>query len=192
MNIGDYLENYFLLSLSSEMKQKFNDETKIVHFKKGDTILREGDQAIHLYLILQGIVRGYYIDEEGNDITKCFASEGGFFSVEGFHTNGSATFTIECLENCESIQLPYQLLNEVIDHDLVVSKRVMQLFQQEMQNQEEKNRELILLNAEERYQSFCQTFPQLMNRVPLRCIASYIGIHFGSLSRIRNKVKDLT
>lgn len=188
MPLSKFLINLFKFNLSDSLKEQINSKAFSVGFSKGETILHEGEQGTCLYLVVQGIVRGYYIDADGNDVTKCFSAENEFFSTEGFRTNGPSSFTIECLEDCQCFALPYALLKQLMAENKQVNDTVRELFQQEVEKQERKNRNLILLSAEERYLDFCQTFPELVERIPLRCIASYIGIRFGSLSRIRNKM----
>ena len=186
--ISNHLEEILELELSPEIKEEVERSLSLITFSKGETILREGDQARHLYIILTGVVRGYYIDEAGNDITKCFGCECGFFSTEGFRTGAAATFTIECLEDCQSIRIPYAWLNQLLLEKPAINTKIRQMFQQEIQVQERRNRNLVLLDAEARYVDFCETFPQLAERVPLGCVASYIGIRLGSLSRIRKQL----
>lgn len=175
MVISDHLEETLKMTLSPEMKERIEKDLSSVSFAKGQTILREGERGNHLYIILKGVVRGYYIDEEGNDITKCFASENGFFATEGFRLDTTSSFTIECLEDCQCIRIPYTWLSLLIQENQAINDKIRQLFQDEVFIQERQNRNLLLLNAEERYLDFCKIFPYLKDRVPLHCIASYIG-----------------
>lgn len=188
MVISDHLEETLKMKLSPEMKERIEKDLSSVSFAKGQTILREGERGNHLYIILKGVVRGYYIDEEGNDITKCFASENGLFATEGFRLDTTSAFTIECLEDCQCIRIPYAWLKDLLITNPSVNDKIRQLFQEEVHILEKRSRTLLLLNAEERYVDFCKNFPYLKDRVPLHCIASYIGIHFGSLSRIRKRL----
>lgn len=188
MSISSQLEKILSFTFSAELKARMDNELSLASFSKGDIILREGERSNHVYILLQGIVRGYYIDCDGNYITKCLAGEGGFFATEGLRSSEPASFTIECLETSQSIRIPYKWLKQLLLEQPEINEKVSQLFQQEVAIQERRSRNLLLLSAEERYVDFCETFPQLVQRVPLRCIASYIGIHFGSLSRIRNKL----
>ncbi|EOH94455.1 Crp/Fnr family transcriptional regulator [Enterococcus pallens] len=188
MEISSQLERILSLTFSSEIKARIDRELLITNFSKGKILLREGEQSKHVHIILQGIVRGYYIDRDGNDITKCLASEGGFFATEGLRSDEPATFTIECLEAGRSIQIPYVWLRQLLAEQPMINHKLREMFQEEVAVQEQRSRNLLLLTAEERYIDFCETFPELVERIPLRCIASYIGIHFGSLSRIRNNL----
>lgn len=188
MNFSELLETQFGLQLSDGIKEQIATQSFSMVFSKGETVLHEGEQGNCLYFIIKGIVRGYYIDDEGNDRTKCFSAENEFFSTEGFRTSHASSFTIECLEECHCFALPYALLRQLMTDNQKINDTIRELFQQEVEKQEIRNRNLVLLNAEKRYLNFCHTYPELVNRIPLRCIASYIGIHFGSLSRIRSKM----
>lgn len=186
--ISDHIEEILEMTFPFEVKKCMEKELSIVSFSKGQIVLTEGERGTSLYVILKGLVRGYYIDEAGNDITKCFASETGFFGTEGLRLDSPSSFTIDCLEDCQCIRIPYAWLKELMGANLPVNDKIRQLFQEEVSIQERRSHNLLLLNAEERYLDFCATFPNLKDRVPLYCIASYIGIHSGSLSRIRKKL----
>ncbi|WP_085832556.1 Crp/Fnr family transcriptional regulator [Clostridium merdae] len=186
----EHLEKKLQVSFCTDVFSLINDHAKIITYSMGDTILWEGDTASHLYYLIKGVVRGYYIDRDGNDITKCFCAEEDFFSTQGYRTGTSATFTIECLENCNCVQLPYTIIEHILQMDKELCSIVSHLFQNEIENQELRCKELMLLNAKERYLAFCKDNPQLQNRIALKYIASYIGVRAASLSRIRKESKS--
>ena len=175
--------------LGYDIADRINANTTIVNFPTGYTILHQGEKSSCFFLIIQGIVRGYYIDDNGNDITKCFRSEGEFFSTEGFRTCKESSFTIECLESCRLIKFPYNLVRELSETDDRISALVSRLYLEEVGNLEIQIKNHVLMDAEERYNYFCKQYPQLHKRLPLKYIASYIGIQAASLSRIRKNQK---
>ena len=154
--------------------------------------LMEGMKSTNLYFIIRGIVRGYYIDEQGNDITKCFSSENEFFSSEGLRTASVSSFTIECLEDCQCIQIPYELVYKVIKEDENLNNVFVKYYLKEVEKLENRIKNSALMNAEERYIDFCKQYPHLHDRVELKYIASYIGIRAASLSRIRKEMKNIS
>ncbi len=190
MIISNYLEKHYNITINKDVAQLLNNFSSNVVFNLGQIVIHEGDTHSNLYIILKGLVRGYYIDEGGNDITKCFSSEHEFFSTEGFRTNSSSTINIECLENSTCILLPYKLIKKCMDIDVQIKNLVMMLFFNEVGNLERRNKKLMLLDAENRYISFCKEYPTLTTRIALKYIASYIGIQTPSLSRIRKKIKE--
>ena len=187
-NTSIYFEEQFNIKFSGSIAALIDSNTKIVRFPRGQTVVHEGDAASHIYMIVQGIVRGYYIDADGNDVTKCFSLEGEFFSSEGFRTVGTSSFTIECVKDCTCISLPYVFLHELIEKSEQLKALINTLYARELGRLERRSQSLLIKDAEERYNEFIREYPDLIDKVPLKHIASYIGIRAASLSRIRKKL----
>lgn len=190
MNASKYLEEGLGIKIDQKIADMINDEISFVEFQGKHIALLEGMKYTNLYFIIRGIVRGYYIDEQGNDITKCFSSENEFFSSEGLRTESVSSFTIECLEDCQCIQLPYKLVNKLMKEDEYFNNLFVKYYLQEVEKLESKAKNSALMNAQERYINFCKQYPHLHDRVELKYIASYIGIRAASLSRIRKVIKN--
>lgn len=189
--ISDYLKVGLKVDLDRRIVNIIDKHAAIVCYPSKSIILSEGERASNLYFILRGIVRGYYVDQQGNDVTKCFASEHEFFSSEGIRTGNVASFSIECLDECRCIKLPYSLVLEVIEKDHRLRTVFYSFYLQEVEKLERRAKNLIVMRAEERYYDFCKHYPHLANRVDLQYIASYIGIRAPSLSRIRRTIKNI-
>ena len=171
--------------LNSQHEQLFMNYVEQVNFKKNDTIILEGEQSNFLYYIISGIVRGYYIDKNGSEKTKCFSSENEFFCTEGLRTNREATFSIQCIEDVTCLKIPYKIIDRICCESLQVDNFVKHCYTLQVTKLENRQKTLLINDATERYDWFCETFPTLHSRLPLMYIASYIGIHCASLSRIR-------
>ena len=190
MNASEYLEEGFGIKIDENIARMINDEVYFVEFPGKHIVLLEGVKSTNLYFIIRGIVRGYYIDAQGNDITKCFSSENQFFSSEGLRTASVSSFTIECLEDCQCIQFPYRLVYKVIREDENLKNLFVKNYLKEVEKLENRAKNSALMNGSERYIDFCKQFPHLHDRVELKYIASYIGIRAASLSRIRKEMKN--
>lgn len=187
---SDYLKKGLGIEIDEHTADLINCAASFVEFPCKQIVLLEGSKSSHLYFITQGLVRGYYIDEDGNDITKCFSSENEFFSSEGLRTGGASSFTIECLEECNCIKLPYELILKLMKEDENLNNLFIKYYLSEVGRLEKRAKNLTLMNAEERYIDFCMQYPCLHERVELKYIASYIGVRAASLSRIRRGIKD--
>ncbi|URZ17183.1 Crp/Fnr family transcriptional regulator [Clostridium felsineum] len=190
MHANKYLEKGLGIKIEENISDLINAEVSFVKFPCKHIVLLEGMKSINLYFIISGIVRGYYIDEQGNDVTKCFSSENEFFSSEGLRTGSISSFTIECLEDCHCIQLSYELVHRIMKKDEKFKNLFINLYLKEVNKLENRVKNLTLMNAEERYIDFCKQYPNLYERIELKYIASYIGIRAASLSRIRNGMKN--
>lgn len=93
----DYLEVGLNLSLGEDLKHIFNSTATVKRVLKGTNVLNQGEIPSSLYYVHQGIMRGYYIDSLGNDVTKCFAREREFACSEGLRKPGEASFSVESL-----------------------------------------------------------------------------------------------
>lgn len=182
--IVDFL-NKSDIKLSSKHQQLLLNNINVSQFNRNENILLEGEKSNHLYYIISGIVRGYYVDKNGNEFTKCFSSENDFFSSEGLRTKCAATFSIQCVENVNCLKIPYNIINQISEEDIQLDNFINHCYTLEVTRLEARQKILLLHNATEQYNLFCELFPHLYSRIPLMHIASYMGIRSASLSRIR-------
>ena len=188
--VYDRIETLLALQFDSNIRSLIDQNTCIMNFPAGYTVLHEGDSSTSLYILLNGIARGYYIDNLGNDITKCFYQKGGTFAYEGLETALPSSFTIECLEDCECVEIPYELMHKLMNMNNELIFNICKFFKRELHKLESRNMDLVTKNAEERYRLFCDDYPDVHNRIALKYIASYIGVRTSSLSRIRKQIKN--
>lgn len=183
------LANALNVPLGGAVSELVDREAGVAFFSAGTTPLWEGNALSCAYLLLTGLVRGYYIDSKGNDITKCFSCEGEFFATEGLRLNKAASFSIECLEPCRCIRLPYSLVRQAVELNPALRELTDRLYRSEVSRLEARSRDLLLMSATERYAAFQKAYPGFEERVPQKYIASYIGIRPQSLSRIRKETE---
>lgn len=188
---SEYIRGILNLELSPQLGRMIDGGASLCMLERGRHPIRAGEENDAFYGILQGVVRGYYMDEEGKEGTKCFAWEGRFFGSECFRTGRPATFSVECLTGCACVKLPYSLVRRAAEMEARIGDALQRLYLEELGILEVRTGELLLLPARERYLRFCRAYPQLLDRVPLKDAASYLGIAPGSVSRIRKELKEL-
>ena len=77
------------------------------HMKKGDHLLRAGDQARNVLFVRKGLLREYYVDGEGEEATRRFCAQGDFSgSLADLISRAPAAVSIECLEAGEFLLRP--------------------------------------------------------------------------------------
>lgn len=159
-----------------------------VRFKKKETIVREGNKNANLYLIKQGIWRGYF-HKDGVDTTIWFASEGeAAFSIWGYMDNAYSQVTIEAM--CDSIAycIPRSALIELYHSSIGLANLGRSLMEHQFLSQETWLISAGSPRAKERYLTLIKEMPELLQYVPLKYIASYLWITPQSLSRIRGEL----
>ncbi len=150
--------------------------------KKGQILQRTGELNTKVYHVKTGLLRSFSIDKNGKENTFMFAPEGWVIADTCSPTEPSMLF-IEVLENATVTVLPKDLEREK-QNIAPLTKRL-----NAMQN---RIMMLISTNAIERYEHFVAAYPNIVQRVPQRMIASYLGVTAETLSAAKSKhIKNL-
>lgn len=186
---SDYIDVGFKLELEEGLKKLFNSTAIIKMVPKGTIILRQGEMPTSLYYIHKGIVRGYYIDDAGNDVTKCFACETEFACAEGLLRSGESSFSIESLEDCICVIIPYDSIKQGMKKSNQMKVIFDNYIKKILVNTLNREKALLIKNALDRYIEFTKEYSSLEGRINQAYIASYIGVRASSLSRIKRGMK---
>ncbi len=157
---------------------------------KGHILLRKGDKNSKAYFVKSGCLRSYAIDEKDKEHIIMFAPEGWFISdIDTVANRNSAQLYIDAIEDSEVEILDSELINVfVASTPLALQKlnnRIAVL----------QKRIIMLMSAtlQDRYIDFLETYPEIVQRVPQKMIASYLGVTPEALSKVRGellKTKD--
>ncbi len=157
--------------------------------KKGEFLQRRGDNISHSFFVTKGCLRSYSIDEKGKEHIFMFGPEGWIIAdIESQTQNTPAMLYIDAVEHSEI---------EIFEKDFFekARKTVPQINDDNSQRLLRRvsvlqKRIIMLMSATalERYQDFLQTYPDIVQRVPQKMIASYLGITPEALSKIRGKM----
>lgn len=187
MNIDEILDNIYPLPENSKLNLK-SYITEVSHPKS--FCLMEADKIIpHIYFIKRGIVRAYASTPE-NDITFWFGSEGQtVISMRSYVEDKPGYESIELLEDCELYKLETESLRKLFNEDIHIANWGRKFAERELVKTEELIISRQFKTALERYKDLMRDKSDLLKRVQLGHIASYLGITQVSLSRIRAEIK---
>ncbi|SEC86263.1 cAMP-binding domain of CRP or a regulatory subunit of cAMP-dependent protein kinases [Tenacibaculum sp. MAR_2009_124] len=166
----------------------FSSKLKQVTLKKKELILSKGETENHLSFIKKGAVR-LYIPKIENDLTFGFVFENNFVSAyDSFLTKSPSQYSIQALTTTTLHRLNFNDLEDIYKNTQI-GNEIGRKCAEELFLIKSK-RELSLLNysAEERYLSLFREKPELFKEIPLKYIASYIGVTPQALSRIRRRI----
>jgi CRP-like cAMP-binding protein len=184
--IRHYFEDNF--NLTDSDWQLFSSKLVKTEFQKKQLILKAGQTENYLSFIEKGIIR-FYIPKEDNDLTFSFSFDNAFVSAyDSFVTQLPSTYHVETITNTVLWRLTYNDLQEIYSKTEIGN--VIGRHASEELFLKKSNRELSLLNdtAEQRYLKLFSEQPKLIEKIPLKYIASYIGITPQALSRIRKRI----
>lgn len=187
--MDNYIINFItkFVELSENQIQIIKDQNLFKRCKKNEVLLSEGQYAKDCYFIIQGCVRAFYI-KDGQEHNTDFFFENQTIRPVSYLTKEPSQYYLSCLEDCivaVGNETRNQKLIEQIPKlsSLILQMNEAQLIQKTIELDEFKNH-----NPEERYLLLLKNKPELINRVPLYHIASYLGVTQISLSRIRSRI----
>jgi len=176
-----------LFPLTEALKERLEQVIKVKEYPKKHLLLQEGKVADSACFVLKGLARAYYI-ADGKEITSRFMDEGFIItSWISFYTRKPGYEYIETLEDsvlgCVSYSDLQVLYKDFIEFNVIGRKLTEHYFFLS----EQRTYMLRKHTAEDKYHFFLEQHPGLLNRVPLKHIATYLGISEETLSRVRGK-----
>ncbi|MBS7565971.1 Crp/Fnr family transcriptional regulator [Mucilaginibacter sp. Bleaf8] len=154
-------------------------------YKKHQYVVQAGDMAPNDHFVVKGLLKSFYIDDDGKTHILQFAMEDWWISdPQAFHNRTPATLHVDCIEDtdvyyisidsreqlCAELQkMEYFFLKKTAAGYIALQRRILSLLSQ---------------SADERYHQFAQLYPTLLQRLPKALIASYLGVSRETLSRL--------
>ncbi|MNF59520.1 Cyclic nucleotide-binding domain protein [compost metagenome] len=187
MDIDQILDRIHPLSSLSRLELKKNIVE--VSLPKHNIIIRADKVEKNIYFIKKGIARTFSnIDD--NEITFSFGKEGDTIaSLKSYIANQKGYENIELLEDCELYKLNTENLQNLFNENIDIANWGRKFAEHELIKAEERLISRQFGSATERYIELLKNYPDLIQRVQLGHIASYLGITQVSLSRIRTNIK---
>ncbi len=167
----------------------FKDKKRnLIKVNKNEVVQTPGTIVSKAFYVKKGLLRSYFLDDNGKSHILMFAPEGWIISdIESITHSVPTELFIDALEDSEVVEV------NQINPTFLASDFNPQIIEKLFRRIVVLQRRVILLMsapARQRYEHFINTYPQLTNRIPLKMIASYLGITPEALSNIRNKIRD--
>lgn len=176
--------------LSDEARDYANRKCFSHRVRKGDFLVRTGEICSYFYFIQKGILRGYVQDSKKEITTWITAENELATSITSFHSQTKAFENIQAIEDAELTGLHYDDLQFLYSNYPEVNIAGRKLLEKYYKDAEERSYIARLTEATSKYQRFIATKSFMLNRVPLKFIASYLGMTLETLSRIRSKLSQ--
>lgn len=179
-------------SLAGERVQSLMSQVQLKNFKKGEILQLRGDAVKNYYFVKSGLLRAYTIDSRGREHIYLFAPEGWIVAdIASTLIEEPLYLTIDALENSEVEVFRAGDLDDVFaqvaSQDKEFANREITRLLKRMSVLQKRILMLLSFTAYERYEEFNKTYPGLVQRVPQKMIASYLGITPESLSKIKRQ-----
>ena len=158
-------------------------------FAKGTALLRNGEQWQHLWWLERGALRLYYLDRDGQAANKNFYLDGAMvWPITPALRDQPVHFWVEALEPCRVWALPWDAWAaatqgfapwQALEHRVLAAL---------LQDKMAREHAFLQLSATERYLALQAQHPDWLARIPLRQLASWLGVTDVALSRIRRRL----
>jgi CRP-like cAMP-binding protein len=156
--------------------------------RKRQYLLQEGDVCRYYCFVAKGCLRQYRAGDDGAEHIMRFAIENWWISDrESIITGEPSKSYIDALEDSDVILWTKDNFNTLLKNIPELHEFLDRLLAKSFNAKENRIHVTISYTAEEKYQNFLNSFPDIFNRVPLHMIASYLGISRETLSRIRKR-----
>lgn len=158
-------------------------------YKKGEILLKQGEIAKNGYLVKKGCLKSYTVDNVGKEHIMQFAPENWMISdLDSFTNQVPSSVSIETIEDCEISLISKSDFIDIDSFDKEVVVDIANKFRNNLIASNKRILGLLSATSEQRYIDFTETYPTLVQRLPLKLIAAYIGVTPEYLSDIRRRM----
>jgi CRP-like cAMP-binding protein len=174
--------------IPADALELIDKETFPTFIQKGKYLLKPGHTGVFIFLILKGVMRAF-IKESGKEITTWINEENEIVgSIRSLGLHIPSDEYLQAIEDCHLISIPYKLVEYLYDKYPEANIIGRKILEESYRDAEERAYISRIPSAEKKYKRFIETRSQLINRVSLKYIASYLGMTLETLSRVRSRM----
>lgn len=165
---------------------------KVAHVReisKGDFLVKQEEHPTGLFFLFKGLLRGYFLDAQGHEVTDCFGFHFGATAMPYADPAKPSPISIVAMEDSEILEIPIETIFELLNTNLQVVQIFSKMLLAGAEEHWEIKKALYRFTTSERYEWFLQRYEGLIDRVSHAYIASFLGMTPVSLSRLRRKYK---
>lgn len=186
------LIDYFLQfgNLNQQQIELISKKAMELNLQKDEYFSEAGKIPRQVGFIIEGITRFCCFNNKGQEITTYFIEENNLVvDYESFDNEICSSVYLQAITDCKMIVFSkkdwQEILIMIVGWDIIVHKIISKSLMQKVL----RRSSLVSEDATERYLKFLEIYPNVVNRVPLSYVASYLGITQSSLSRIRKNIR---
>lgn len=184
------LENIGKLVRLTEAEQSLIlSKIEVRQYKAKTLILRAGEVCTHSYFVESGLLRSFTINDHIVEHVMSFACAGWWIGdMYSLLSQQPGTLFIEVMEDAEVVLLSKEN-QEALYQSIPKMERFFRILtENSLVANQERLMDNLSLTAEERYEKFCKRYPSLIQQVPQKQIASYIGVTPEFFSKMKSKM----
>jgi CRP-like cAMP-binding protein len=171
--------------------ERFLESWQAFTCKRKTILTAAGETERYLYFVLEGVQRAFFVGNgERQEATIVFTYPPSFSGVaDSFLTQTPSKYFLETLTNGRFLKISYQKLNDLMSEFPVIQRMVLQLSAIALKGVLERQFELQCFSAEERFKTLMARSPHLLQIIPHKYLASYLGIDPTTFSKLLGSVR---
>ena len=191
MELGPAI-SYFKSQFPSLKQEDIEDVLKISRFVQldaGEDLIRAGEHKLEIWFVIKGLVRAYYIKENGQEMTPFFWADNEITaSWESIYLHQPSTLNFEAVESTTLAAIDFVEFRKLVNNNSSIQKAYMEMMEQILtatlvQSQSFRNEK-----PEDRYLHLIRENPALLPRLSQKLMASFLGITPISFSRMKRRM----
>ncbi len=177
-------------NLQDSDRKTFMNIWEPVHFKRKEVLTRAGETERYLYFVNEGVQRIYYFDEAEREATIIFTYAPSYSGVvDSFILQKPSAYYFETLTASEMIRTTYTSLTHITKTNPAIEAMVKKNVTIALTGVLERLVELQCFSSEEKFRKFMQRSPHMLQLVPHKYLADYLGIDSTNFSKLINRIK---
>lgn len=160
------------------------EAVRVTKLKPRESAFREDEICPRIYVVRSGLLKQFYTKEDGSEWIKSFTGAGDLFACLDGLAGGKTSFASIAIEPSVVESVDWRVIERLADEDIAWQKAVRLAFQYLAQLKVRRERDLLMLTAEELYRKFASESPELAQRAPQKDLAAFPGVTPVGLNRI--------
>jgi CRP-like cAMP-binding protein len=158
--------------------------------KRKTIITAAGETERYLYFVVEGIQRGFYIGDDNQEATIVFTYAPSFSGLaDSFLTQTPSKYFLETLTSSRFLRKTYKEIDALMNQYPDIQRMVLQLTGFVLKGVLERQIELQCFSAEEKFKSLLKRSPHVLQIIPHKYLASYLGIDATTFSKLLGTVR---
>lgn len=188
--MAQILENISrIVTLTPQEQALFLSNVETKNYKAKTILLNAGEICKHSYFVNSGLLRSFNINDNIVEHVLQFACEGWWIGdMYSLLSQKPGNLFIEVMEDSEVVLLPKENQEKLYTEIPKLERFFRILTENSLVSNQERLMDNLSLTAEERFEKFCKKYPTLIQKVPQKQIASYIGVTPEFFSKMKNRL----
>lgn len=176
--------------LSAEEWEDFSAIWQEVSYKRKTILTTAGEKERHLYFVLEGVQRAFYLDADHPEATVVFTYPYSFSGVaDSFLTQLPSRYFLETLTTSKMLRTTHQQVQQLMDKYHNVERCIRLATSFALEGVLARQAELLTFSAEEKFKTLLKRSPHVLQLIPHKYLASYLGIDASTFSKLLASVR---